>query len=63
MVVFPYVLMLAVLFLLSYFWFDFVNVKYDLLAAIAVVGFMVLTFLFKLPKLKEGLQGRYQENR
>ncbi len=59
---FPYVIMLTIMFPLSIFWFDLINFKYRMLGSIAIIILLTITGIFKFPKLKRMLRGKYQEN-
>lgn len=55
---FPYGIMLAIMFWLSKIWFEFINFEYSVLASTSIVVLMALTVLLKLPKLKEWLNNK-----
>ena len=53
--VFPYVLMLALMFPISMLGFELINFDYSILGYIAVIMLPTLILLLKLPKFKESI--------
>src|SRR5699024_214174 len=58
--VFPYLVMLVVMFPLSLTWFELINFEYRVLGSLSVIILLTLTLVFKFPKLKESLNEKYQ---
>lgn len=62
MLLFPYLVMLIVMFLVSKIWFDFINFEYSVLASLSVVILLTLIMIFAFPKLKSIVNNKVQEN-
>jgi len=58
---FPYLLMIAIMFPITMFWFEMINFDYRILGYIAVIMVPTLILIFKLPTLKKGIVNKYQD--
>lgn len=62
MMLFPYLVMLVVIFGASEMWFDMINFKYNVLGSLSVVILLTLIMIFALPKLKNIVNDKMREN-
>ncbi|MBU6079993.1 MULTISPECIES: hypothetical protein [Allobacillus] len=60
--VFPYLLMIAIMFPVSMLGFELINFDYRILGYIAVIMLPTLILLLNLPKLKESIVNKYAES-
>lgn len=60
--VFPYLLMIAIMFPVTMFGFELINFDYRVLGYIAVIMLPTLILFFKLPKLKKSIVNKYEES-
>lgn len=60
MMLFPYFVMLVVMFGASEAWFDMIHFKYNVLSSLAVVTLITLVMLVKFPKLRSMVNNRLQ---
>jgi len=58
----PYLLMLAIMFPITMFAFEWINFDYKVLGYIAVMMLPTLILFIKLPKLKKGIVHKYEES-
>lgn len=59
--VFQYLLMIAIMFPVTMFGFELINFDYRVLGYIAVIMLPTLILFLKLPKLKESIVNKYEE--
>ncbi|MBD7907879.1 hypothetical protein [Sporosarcina gallistercoris] len=62
MILFPYLVMLVVLFLISKSWFDFIDFEHSVLGSLSVVLFLSLFVVFAFPKLKRLVDDKVKES-
>jgi len=60
--VFPYLLMIAIMFPVTMFGFELINFDYRILGYIAVIMLPTLLLFLKLPTLKESKVNKYEES-
>lgn len=60
--VFPYLLMIVIMFPITMFGFEWINFDYRFLGYIAVIMLPTLILFLKLPKLKESIVNKYEES-
>lgn len=60
--VFPYLLMIAIMFPVSMFGLELINFEYRVLGYVAVIMLPTLILFLKLPKLKESIVNKYEES-
>lgn len=59
---FPYLLMIAIMFPVTMFWFELISFDYRVLGYIAVIMLPTLILIFKLPNLKKSIENKYQDS-
>ena len=62
MMLFPYLVMLVVMFSVSKVWFEFINFEYSVLGSLSVVILLTLIIIFAFPKLRGIVNNKLQEN-
>jgi len=60
--VFPYVLMIMIMFPVTMFGFELINFEYKILGYIAVIMLPTLILFLQLPKLKKSIVHKYEES-
>lgn len=60
--VFPYLIMIAIMFPVTMFAFELINFDYKVLGYIAVIMLPTLILFSKLPKLKKSIVNKYEES-
>lgn len=62
MMLFPYLIMLVVMFSVSKVWFELINFEYSVLGSLSVVILLTLIVIFAFPKLRDIVNNKLQEN-
>lgn len=58
--IFPYLVMLVVMFLVSKGWFEFINFEYSVLGSLSVVTLLTLIMISEFPKLRGIVNNKLQ---
>lgn len=58
--IFPYLVMLVVMFLVSKVWFEFINFEYSVLGSLSVVTLLTLIMISEFPKLRGIVNNKLQ---
>lgn len=61
MMLFPYLIMLVVMFLVSNVWFELINFEYSVLGSLSVVILLTFIMIFAFPKLRGIVNKKLQE--